>query len=251
VLFQEPQPTRFDLRFRLFDVPVRVDPWFWLVCLFGSGARAKPVDVVIWIAVVFVSILVHEFGHVLAFRRYRINSHVVLWGFGGLAIPTWGGRLDPRSQIVVSFAGPLAGFLFAAILVLGLRLSGIHTLFVFGLPYIVDWAFLDPLTGGHPEILNPKLYFLFNNLLFVNIFWGLVNLLPIYPLDGGKIARGAFELSDTPDGVRKSLIVSMVAAIAMAVYGLRSQSMIYVVMFGYLAYMNYQELQSLGYGRRW
>ena len=54
----EPQPTRFDLNFRLFDVPVRVDPWFWLVCLFGSGTRTAPVLVLIWIGIVFVSILI-------------------------------------------------------------------------------------------------------------------------------------------------------------------------------------------------
>lgn len=251
MLFLEPQPTRFDLRFQLFDVPVRVDPWFWLISLFSSGANTPPLYVLLWVGLVFVSILVHEFGHVLAFRYYQIRSHVVLYGFGGLAIPTYRGRLDPRAAMVVSFAGPLAGFIFAAVLVLGLRLSGFHTEFDFGFPEIIDWAFVDPDTGMPTLLLNDKLRFLFNQLLFVNIFWGLVNLLPIYPLDGGQIARSAFELSDTPDSLRKSLILSMVAAIAMAIYGLRSSSMFYVFIFGYLAYQNYQELQSQGYGRRW
>jgi stage IV sporulation protein FB len=250
VLNSEPQPTPYDVRFRLFDVPVRVDPWFWVTCVFSVG-ELKPVLALIWVGVVFVSIVVHEFGHVLAFRYYRIQSHVVLWGFGGLAIPRWGGRLDSRAQMVVSFAGPLAGFILAAVLVLGLRLSGVQTVFKTGLPYIIDWKFVDPATGVLPEFVNLKLLFLFHGLLFVNLFWGLVNLLPIYPLDGGQISRAAFEMSNTPDGLRKSLIVSMVAAIGMAIYGLRSQSMIYVLLFGYLAYMNYRELQSLGYGRRW
>jgi stage IV sporulation protein FB len=243
VLFLEPQPTRFDLRFRLFDVPVRVDPWFWLVGLFSSGANTRPLLVLLWLGVVFVSILVHEFGHVLAFRRYQVPSHVVLYGFGGLAIPTYRGRLDPRAAMVVSFAGPLAGFILAAVLVLGLRLSGITTVFFFGFPDLVDWRF--------SEMPNEKVGFLLDQLLFVNIMWGLVNLLPIYPLDGGQIARSAFELSDMPDPLRKSLILSMVAAIAMAIYGFRSNSMIYVFLFGYMAYQNYQELQSQGYGRRW
>ena len=251
MLFIDPQPTPYDVRFRLFDVPGRVHPFFWLLALFGAGTKARPAEALIWVATVFLSILVHEFGHVAAFLYYRIRSHVVLYSFGGLAIPTFGGgRLGPRQQIVVSFAGPAAGFLFAGVLILGLWMSGVRTQFVFGLPFLFGWYFTDP-SGLPASFPNAHLGYLLYGLLYVNIYWGLVNLLPIYPLDGGQISRAAFELSRTPDGLRKSLIVSLIAAIAMALYGLRMESFFSMFLFGYMAYGNYQELQSLRYGRRW
>jgi membrane-associated protease RseP (regulator of RpoE activity) len=249
-MFLEPPPSQYDLRFRLLDVPVRVHPFFWLLILFGAR-NATPGEILIWAGVLFVSIVVHEFGHVLAFRYYGISSHVVLHGFGGLAIPNMRGRLHPRASMLISFAGPLAGFLLAGVLLLGLRLSGVGTQFITGFPRILDWYFFDVHTGRPMSLANDNLEFLFNNLLFVNIFWGLVNLLPIYPLDGGQISRAAFQESRTPDALRKSLILSMAAAIAMALYGLRQSSFFITLMFGFMAYENYRELQGQSYRGRW
>ncbi|GAF97863.1 unnamed protein product, partial [marine sediment metagenome] len=67
----EPPPTQADLNFRLFGFNVRVSPWFWLLAVIlgagGIGGGTPPREILIWVAVVFVSILVHEFGHTLAF----------------------------------------------------------------------------------------------------------------------------------------------------------------------------------------
>jgi stage IV sporulation protein FB len=65
MLIGEPPPTQADLHFRLFGIPVRVHPFFWVATLFlgMAGKTADPVNTLIWVAVVFVSILVHEFGH--------------------------------------------------------------------------------------------------------------------------------------------------------------------------------------------
>jgi len=250
VIFLEPQPTQYDLRFRLFDVPVRVHPFFWLLSLIGAGRDTTPKELLIWVAVIFVSILIHEMGHVLAFRYYGIRSHVVLYGFGGLAIPTFRGRLGPRADMAISFAGPLAGFVFAGVLVLGLWLGGIHAEFFFGWPYLVSWIFLDAGSGVPALSEQADLQALLYGLMYVNIYWGLVNLLPIYPLDGGKIARSAFEHWRMPDGYRKSLILSIATAIGMGLYGLKMESFMTMFLFGYMAFMNYQELQSFGY-RGW
>ena len=88
----------------------------------------------IFAIVVFVSILVHELGHALAFRRYGTASRIVLYHFGGLAIPEespWGEsqwRLSDdrpeRNEIVISLAGPVAGFLLAAVVIGAVRLAG-------------------------------------------------------------------------------------------------------------------------------
>ncbi|HYH69138.1 MAG TPA: site-2 protease family protein, partial [Urbifossiella sp.] len=116
MLFAEPERTAYDLNFRLFRFPVRVHPWFWLVTLIFGSNRFHPDHpgfILAWIAVVFVSILVHELGHALAFRAFGVGSHVVLHSFGGLAVP-WDNLRGRGQRIVVALAGPAAGFLLAA-----------------------------------------------------------------------------------------------------------------------------------------
>ncbi len=78
-----------EWRFRIFDTSVRVKIWFWIVILLIGGEQ-KPGPLAIWFAVCFGSILLHEFGHVLAFRLFRERAEVVLYGWGGMAIPRRG-----------------------------------------------------------------------------------------------------------------------------------------------------------------
>ena len=118
LLFQAPPSTRYDLRFNLAGIPVRVHPLFWLIALLLGSSSRNIVQILIWIVAVFVSILIHEMGHALAFRRYGQPSSIVLHMSGGLTIPesiSWGGRsanvgFSPNENIFISLAGPFAGF---------------------------------------------------------------------------------------------------------------------------------------------
>jgi hypothetical protein len=136
-MFAEPQDTAADLHFSLAGIRVRVSAWFWLaaaligwnVCQsFSRGdQRALLQFLALWVGAVFVSLLVHEFGHALAYRFFGQSAHVVLYHFGGLAVPeTWGrrGYLRPFQRLVVSAAGPLAQLAFAALIVAGLKGMG-------------------------------------------------------------------------------------------------------------------------------
>lgn len=237
-------PTNYDLNFKIGDIPVRVHPLFWLVTLL-LGANSGLAGILIWVVVVFFSILVHELGHVLAMRMYGQDGSILLHAGGGLAIPTsygWGrgrGGLTRQEQIIVSLAGPLAGFMVAAV-VLGI-------VYLVGGVILMDWLlFIIPL----PQAFLPTAGFVVNvfiqMMLWVNIFWGLINLLPIYPLDGGQVARQLFAGADPWDGVRKSLILSLVAAGVMALVGLVYLGSVYMaLLFGFLAFQSYQSL----YGR--
>ncbi|MGD0882088.1 MAG: hypothetical protein ABSB09_11025, partial [Acidimicrobiales bacterium] len=71
-------------------------------------------------------------------------------------------------------------------------------------------------------------------------------LLPIYPLDGGQIAREVLVQSHPREGIRASLCLSIAAAVAMAVIGLTQwhRDLFVVAMFGYLAYSSYMTLQA-------
>jgi stage IV sporulation protein FB len=83
------------------------------------------------------------------------------------------------------------------------------------------------------------------SLLWVNIFWGFINLLPVYPLDGGNVTRNALLQVDPVNGVRKSLWVSVIAGALIALVAFFLLSSLYMaVLFGFLAFQSYQSLQA-------
>lgn len=259
MLLGEPSRTAYDLNFRVGDVPVRVHPMFWLVALLIGGRTSDPKLVLIWIAVLFLSILIHELGHVLAYRYYGRSAHVVLYAMGGLAISSGGygsfsGRAERGfSRIVISLAGPVAGFLLAAVVVAILfAINRSIDLNLFGLARVK--------LGMGPDLFNGDLATLLSQtidwLLFVNIFWGLVNLLPIYPLDGGQVSRELFLMGKSSQAVHHSLMLSMIASIAVAAYFVKLELYINALLFGLLAYQSYQAMQlnrggGYGGGRGW
>jgi membrane-associated protease RseP (regulator of RpoE activity) len=92
---------------------------------------------------------------------------------------------------------------------------------------------------------SDKLNLLLSDMLFINIFWGLVNLLPVYPLDGGQIARELLELASGPDGVRQSLWFSVICAAVVAILAFTKLDDKYLaIFFAYLAYTSYATLQA-------
>ncbi|MFO0789533.1 MAG: site-2 protease family protein [Pirellulales bacterium] len=232
MFLNEPPPSQADLRFRLFGIPVRVHPFFWLATLFlGMGGRqAEPRDVLIWMCVVFVSIVVHEMGHALMQQRFGGHPWITLYGFGGLASCSDCDR-RPSRQILISLAGPFAGFLLAGVVVAVIYATGHFVKFVpWWIP--VDWTDYEPVAERVIEYV-----------LFVNIIWGLVNLLPIYPLDGGQVSRQLFLMWNSQTGTLKSLQLSFGAAVLMTVYAVLLNRFYVALMFGFLAYGNYQAIQ--------
>ncbi len=242
----DPAPTQGDLHFSLLHIPVRVHPMFWVMGLIlgASGSDDKSLmPIIIWIVAVFVSVLVHEMGHALAIRALGVQPWITLYGMGGLTSHQ-GGRFRPPTQILVSLAGPMAGFALAAIVVALTTASGHQARFAFGWPYLIEWRL-----GG---FTNPALLELSYDLLFVNIWWGILNLLPILPLDGGHITNEVLNICHPRGALKISLWVSLVVAAAMAATGLRTQPVQWfrILLFGSLAYSSYQMLVAYSAGRR-
>lgn len=246
----EPPRSQADIHFRVLGIPVRVHPFFWLITVLlgvdpDMRGREGMIELLLWIAVVFVSILVHELGHALMARRFGWEPWITLHGFGGLASyqPT---HDDPKRQILITIAGPAAGFLLAGIVIGILALVGRPIHFYLGGQLGFDWF--------RPDFENFNLVLLIHFVLFVNIFWGLMNLLPIYPLDGGRIMREALTMRDARQGMIASIWVSIVTAVVVAVLALfrLDRPLFPALMFGYFAYINYQILQAYtgrgGYG---
>lgn len=243
MLFTEPTRTPYDFSFKLFGIPVRVHPFFWLAALIlGAGSEPKPLELLIWIGVFFASILIHEMGHALLARAHGWQPWITLYGFGGLAAyrPTYHSH---AAQLMISFAGPGAGFLFAALILLAVKAAG-HGIY-WTWPHTLLPFQIDPFE-------NPNLNLLIGQLLYVNIFWGLLNLLPIWPLDGGRISGELFTMANPREGLKMSLVVSIfVAAGAGVLAYTRLQAPLLALFCAYLAYNSYTTLQAYsggGYG---
>ncbi|MCA9523275.1 MAG: site-2 protease family protein, partial [Myxococcales bacterium] len=170
--------------FRIFGIPVTVRPMFLFVTLFlGASSSTDPINIGIWFVVVFISILIHELGHALTGRAMGLEPQILLHGFGGLAIFSNPRDVDvsiPRS-VAITLAGPFAGFAFGALV------------------YLAVYA-------GLARLDTPYLVTAISYLLWVNIGWGLVNLLPIMPLDGGQVVAAV--LRRVPRGQLISYVVS-------------------------------------------
>jgi stage IV sporulation protein FB len=254
----EPGHTAFDLHFRVGGVSVRVHPLFWLLsAILGfSFLNAGFPPFLIWMACVFFSILVHELGHVAMFRACGAEAHVVLYAFGGLAIPDR--RLHSRWQrIAVSFAGPFAQLLILVAVAVALSLAGRA-----GFQLVISLVFAMLGLPAHPpdigEIHPLALEAIFI-LVEINLFWALLNLLPIFPLDGGQISRDFLEgVLPGGQGVRAALGISLVLAGLLAVHCIASANgahfipflpsfggMYSAMMFGMLAVQSFQMLQEL------
>ncbi|WP_395746749.1 site-2 protease family protein [Prosthecobacter sp.] len=228
------------LRFTLFGFPVQIHGMFWLsTALMGGAGRDNSPDgfrqVLAWVVAVLLSVLIHELGHALAMRNYgdrRVN--IVLYAFGGLAI---GSRPRTRREdFLVSAAGP------------GLEiLAGLA----------VGWA----LTLWPPPWL--WLRQMLDAFTVVSIFWALLNLVPVLPLDGGHICQAYFGRS----GKRQALKISLACAVVLAVVSFSSDlwlrlqgstlalldinaqtrvggGVFTLLLFGMLAWNNWKELQN-------
>ena len=177
--------------FHVRGIRVAVD-WSWFVVLFlvilymadyyerllgGSGSSTTPFLYAVLSAVGFFgSILLHEFGHAVAARRNGIGiSGIQLWIFGGMA------RMDreaesPATEFKVAAAGPLVTL--AIVVVLGLG----GTLAV-GWTEFRDATVLEDTSGASGPLA------VIAWLAMINLLVLVFNLLPAFPMDGGRIAR--------------------------------------------------------------
>jgi len=172
------------LEFRVSGIPVRVEPIFILVMgLLGWANGYTGILIPVFMLVGGASILLHELGHATAQKSFGARPSITLTGFGGYTL----GPVQPRGRsLVVTLAGPAAGFLAA---IVGVLLSQVVT---------SDSRLIE----GALEML-----------IVVNIFWGVFNLLPILPLDGGHVASDLF-------GLRPAQYLSLAGAVGLGVLGL-------------------------------
>ena len=214
-MFSEPPATRFDLRFGFLAIRIRIHPMFWVI-VYALGWNLPWVEQWVWTGVVFVSILVHELGHVSSALLLGQRSRIVLYSMGGLTIPeTQGSTLTGWRHALVAFSGPAAGFLLALM------------------------AFVTvPLMGSTSTGLVGALHF---HLVQINVVWSLVNLLPIWPLDGGQVARSLLSQFKGDLGYSLASGLSIVTAGIVAVAAWQMSRPIIGVFAAYFALKEWQQ----------
>lgn len=257
-MLAEPQETSADWWFTLAGVRVRVSVFFWLAAVLlgwnaaqsraGQDQRTLLQMLGLWVASVFVSILVHEFGHALAYRAFGQGAHVVLYHFGGLTIPEiWGrrGHLRPFQRLLVSVAGPAAQLLLAAVIVVALKASGRIVPF----PIVAIGERLGLYEGA--RFASPLAAAACSFLLSINVFWPLLNLVPVPPLDGGQIVRDGLLALGVGDAHRLAGMVGVAAGGAVAWWAYSHQQTYIAILFAMLAVSCWQGLSGSTPWKRW
>jgi Zn-dependent protease len=210
VLTSENDSTPFDLRFRLLGTSIRVPLLFWIFgALFGyfymryrEQVRGEDLGwsfVALWIGWLFVSSLAHDLGHIVVARLAGRRGQIVLGGQ-----PSWDAPASRRWQrIAIAAAGPCAGFLF------------------YGLAKLIKEKVV-PLFGVKFFVQQPVLTMMINEsmdmLVFISLFWNLLNLLPIWTLDGGEISLEVFSGLSRANGYRFAFGLSSLLAAAACAY---------------------------------
>lgn len=218
-----PQPTRYDLCWTQWGIAVRIHPFFWLLALIlAYSDRASLPQIVVTMLCIAFSILIHEFGHALTAKRYGArNLKVVLTGYGGIAMSTQ--HLNSRQRVWQIIWGPGAGLCLFVLLLLVVNTVGLNR--------------MPPLVGGAVR-----------TLMWINLYWSLLNLIPVQPLDGGQLMREWLARKYRQGADSRSFRISTWIAGGGAIFFLLTGWFVATIIFMYLAFMNYQMMQMSRFG---
>jgi Zn-dependent protease len=206
------------LSFRLGKIPVQIHPMFFiLVAMLGMNDSKMLLP---WLVIVFVSVMLHELGHAGTGIAFGLEPRIELHGMGGTTSWATAKPLSTAQRIAISLAGPFAGFVVGG-LVFGLGMAGLLPRSDFAIAII-------------------------RTILWVNVGWGIFNLFPMLPLDGGNVMLQVLQALTGGRGERAARIVSIgVAALALG-FGYLLQLGWWGAMLGLMFIVtNYQGLQAL------
>ncbi len=193
-------------------IPISIYPTFWLfAALIGYLNSMSFVGMLIWVAIIFVSVLFHEFGHALTALIFGQNPRIELVALGGLTYHN-GQKLPFWKQFFIVLDGPIFGFLLVILATILLQVP----------------AFSQGMTGSIISLTR-----------IVNLFWTVVNLLPVMPLDGGQLLRIILEGIFGLKGFKYAILTSMAIAVAISLFFFLTQAFLIGALFFLLAFQSY------------
>lgn len=174
-------------------IPIRIHPFFWfLIAIIGwLSSGGTVLGTVLWAIVILYSVLIHEYGHALTALAFGQEAHIELIGFGGVT-HRHGPKLKLWQEFIIVLDGPLAGVLLLSV------------------AYFILAAYGEKLPATVVYALNITVY--------ANIFWTIINLLPVYPLDGGKLLSIIFEAFLGIRGMKIALFLSCLFSLIVSVF---------------------------------
>lgn len=207
-----PSGSGAALRFRVLGFPVRVGWSFLLVLAFLGWTGSFRLDrLLLWVAVGAVSILLHELGHAVVARTTGAEPVIDLYGFGGVTRFAPAREPSRLRSIAISLAGPLLGVAIGLVLLFGVPADS-----------------LEPGTLAR---------YARDAAVFVNLGWGVLNLLPVLPLDGGQTLYHLLPGS-AATRQRTAAVVSVAVAGAAALYSVHRGYLYGAFLAGFFALSN-------------
>ena len=205
------------IHFSIFGIPVSIQPFFWItmVLLGASGGVDTPqaiLELSLFVLAGFISILVHELGHALTIKSYRVPTSITLQAFGGYA--TYPARsLNRLQSFLVTAAGPALQLVLA----------------------LVAHVLLNRLP------FNEGIFSFLKDLRWVSIAWALLNLLPVLPLDGGQLVNALLG----PSRIKITLWITIITGVVIGGLGLYAGLLILAILLGMFAFQAYQALREI------
>jgi Zn-dependent protease/predicted transcriptional regulator len=167
-----------------------------------SGVTGEVIQRLIFVISLFVCVLLHELGHALCARLFGIGTReIMLYPFGGVAYLERDGA--PKEEFFVSLAGPVVNVVIAILI-------GVSTT----LGQSAQWDFDANYWGL---------------LLYANLFLALFNLIPAYPMDGGRIFRALLAWGGVTRATVYATRLSQVISVCMGVYAVFNNNIILVI----------------------
>lgn len=198
-------------------IPIRIDPLFWVLA-FGLGwlYTGQILLTLVWVVVILFSVFFHELGHALTAILFGQKASITLMVFGGVTSRE-GPPLSKWKEFLIVLNGPLAGLLLA----------------------IIAKTLSSLVSGSYPLLLY-TLYITY----VANVFWTIVNLFPIQPLDGGHLMLIVMEKAFGFKGVKIAYFCSFILAGALALYAFVEQELLLGALFFLFAYESYRGFSS-------
>ena len=207
------------LRFPLLGVPVSIHWSFLFVAVFGLGVYSGW-EIAAWTGAVLIAVLLHESGHAFTAKAFGASPvSITLFALGGFTSWSASRTLGPGRRFIVSAAGSAVGIA-AGLGVIALSRSGVFD----GVPDLV-WVFLQ-------------------SFVWAGLVWGILNWIPILPLDGGHMLQHALEIftpTKAKPVARWISVVTGAAVVAVAFYYGETFLAIFVAM---ITFMGFREGRS-------
>ena len=226
--------------FSAFGIPVQASASAgilvaFVMLTFGRGGPDAMLGSILIAASVLLSIIAHELGHGLMVKRLGHRPREVILHFIG-GVLTWdASRATRKDRIKVALAGPAVSLLIGVLA------------FLIYLPFHETGGFGVYAVQAEQIPGIKMLKMTLSATIVLNLFWGVFNLLPIYPMDGGHALRSALGLKMSQfQAVRRSLQVSMGTAGAVALAAILLTGDIFItILLAWMLYQNWVEWNRL------